>query len=71
MVEAREAQMEAMLLARRSSEERRRGGENENKRLMEEEMATYERVRTVGKEALREATVWTEGTGLKRQKKSE
>ena len=35
MVEAREAQMEAMLLARRRSEKRRRGEGNENKSLME------------------------------------
>ena len=71
MDEAREAQIEAMLLARRRSKERRRGEGNENKRLMEEEMAAYGRVRAVGQEALREATVWIEGTGLKRQKKSE
>ena len=61
MIEAREAQMEAMLLARRRSEERRGGG-NVNKRLMEEEMAAYQRVRTVGQEALREATAWMEET---------
>ena len=61
MIEAREAQMEAMLLARRRSEERRGGG-NENKTLMEEKMAAYERVRTVGQEALREATAWIEET---------
>ena len=53
--------MEAMLLARRRSEERRGGG-NVNKRLMEEEMAAYQRVRTVGQEALREATAWIEET---------
>ena len=62
MVQAREAQMEAMLLARRRSDERRGGG-NENKRLMEEDMAAYENVRTVGQEALREATVWIEEIG--------
>ena len=51
-IEAREAKMEAMLLARRRSEERRGGG-NENKRLMEEEMAACERDRGRVKEARR------------------
>ena len=51
MIEAREFQMEAMLLARRRSEERRGGEGKEKKRRMEEDMAAYEGVRKVGQEA--------------------
>ena len=59
MIEAREFQMEAMLLARRRSEERRGGEGKEKKRRMEEDMAAYEGVRKVGQEA---PTAWIKET---------